>query len=157
MRNSIVISLSFFTAYCLTILPMPSFAEWGRPQWVLLVFLYWIIVDRDRLGLGSAFFAGLLLDLLSGSLLGEHAFAFVFIAYVTFKMVLRIRMYPLFQQTLSIFCFTLLYQFVIFCIQGFMHELPNHYLYWLSSITSTLLWPWVFVLMRDYCRWFRVA
>jgi rod shape-determining protein MreD len=61
------------------------------------------------------------------------------------------------QQGFSILLFVLLYQFIIFCIQGFVGQLPASNLYWLSSITSMLLWPWLFVLMRDCSRWFKVA
>jgi rod shape-determining protein MreD len=53
--------------------------------------------------------------------------------------------------------FVLLYQFIIYCIQGFVGQLPSSHLYWLSSVTSMLFWPWLFVVMRDVSRWFKVA
>ena len=92
-----------------------------------------------------------------GSLLGEHALAFTIAVYFVSRMYMRLRMYPLMQQGMSVFAFVLLYQFIIYCTQGFIGDLPRNHLYWLSSVTSMLLWPWLFVLMRDFRRWFKVA
>ena len=100
---------------------------------------------------------GLIVDLLNGTLLGracaciydrdlfcfENAYSITYVSYV--------------QQGISILVFVLLYQFIFYCIQGFIGELPGSHLYWLSSVTSMLLWPWLFVVMRDCRRWFKVA
>jgi rod shape-determining protein MreD len=64
-------------------------------------------------------------------------------------MYIRLQLYPLLQQGLSIFIFVLLYQFILYCVQGFIGELPSSPLYWGATVTSVLLWPWLFVLMRD--------
>jgi rod shape-determining protein MreD len=37
-------------------------------------------------------------------------------------------------------------------VQGFIGELPKTWLYWSSSLTSMVLWPWVYTIMRDYRR-----
>jgi len=108
------------------------------------------------MGIGTAWTIGLIVDLLSGTILGEHALAFTLLIYFVSRLSLRLRMYPLPQQGMSILIFILLYQFILYCIQGFLGELPTSNLYWLSSITSVLLWPWLFVMMRDFQRWFRI-
>ena len=100
---------------------------------------------------------GLVLDLFNGVLLGEHALAFTVIIYFVNRIHIRLRMFPLLQQGLFVFLLVLLYQFIIYCIQGFIGNLPNSHLYWLSSVSSMLLWPWLFVLMRDCRRWFKIA
>ena len=100
---------------------------------------------------------GLLVDLLSGTVLGEHALAFSLIVYFVNKMHIRLKMAPFLQQGLSVLLFMLCYQFVIFCIQGFIGQLPDTKLYWMSTLTSTLLWPWLYVLLRDCRRRFRVV
>lgn len=130
---------------------------WLRPAWVLLVLIYWSMMTPYRVSVGVAWLMGLVVDLLNGSLLGEHALAFTIVIYFVTRMHIRIRMYPLLQQGLSVLIFVLFYQFIIYCIQGFVGELPGSHLYWLSSVTSMLLWPWLFVLMRDYRRWFKIA
>lgn len=90
-----------------------------------------------------------MLDVLNGTLLGEHALALTVVIYIVSRMHTRLRMFPLIQQGLSVFLLVLVYLFILFCIQGFIGELPRDWLYWTSSITSMLLWPWVSSILRD--------
>ncbi len=152
-----VIPLSFLMAFVLTLLPMPGWTVWLRPAWVLMVLVYWIMVLPHRVNLGAAWLLGLFLDVLNGTLLGEHALALSVVAYMVVRMHMRLRMFPLLQQGLSIFSLVLLYQFILFCIQGFLGDLPKNWLFWCSPITSMFLWPWVFFIIRDLGRRFRVG
>jgi rod shape-determining protein MreD len=157
MHNWFAIGTTLLIALILALLPMPDWTVWLRPAWVLLVLIYWAMVLPVRVGVGTAWLVGLIMDLLCGTLLGEHAFAYTVVIYIVARMHLRLSMYPMLQQGLSVFLFVLLYQFILYCTQGFIDELPSSNLYWLSSVTSMLLWPWLFILMRDCRRWFRVT
>ena len=149
--------MTFLAAIFLALLPMPDWTIWLRPAWVLMALIYWAITAPDRVNVGVAWIMGLVVDVLNGSLIGEHALAFTVVIYFVSRMYIRIRMFPMIQQGFCIFIFVLLYQFVLYCIQGFIGELPKSHLYWLSSLSSMLLWPWLFVVMRDCRRWLRVA
>lgn len=153
-------TLIFFTL-CLSLismlLPMPEWATWMRPAWVLMVLIYWAMSLPFILSVGTAWLIGLVVDLLNGTLLGEHALAYTIIIYFVGRMHIRLRMFPMIQQSLFVFALILLYQFIIYCTQGFIGELPRSHLYWLSSVSSMLLWPWLVILMRDVRRWFKVA
>lgn len=157
MHNGMMIFSSLMIALILMLLPMPEWTVWLRPAWVLLMLIYWNITLPYQVDVTIAFVMGILMDLLTGTLLGEHALALTIIIYFISKTYLRLRMHPLLQQGLSIFLFVLSYQFIIYCIQGFIGELPASQLYWLSSVTSMLLWPWLFILMRDCRRWFKIV
>lgn len=157
MHSWFAIFTTLFIAMVLALLPMPDWTIWLRPAWILMVLIYWAMVTPYRVSVGIAWITGLIVDLLNGTLLGEHAFAFTVVIYFVSRMHIRLRMFPIMQQGFSILCFVLMYQFIIYCIQGFVGELPNSQLYWLSSVTSMLLWPWLFVVMRDFRRWFKVA
>jgi rod shape-determining protein MreD len=157
MRNKFIIAVTFILAFILTILPMPEWTAWGRPAWILLVVLYWNISMPYQVSIGAAWFLGLLLDVLSGSLLGEHALAMTIASYFAVKMNARIKMFALLQQGICIFSLVLLYQFIIYCVQGFINELPKSKLYWLASLVSMLLWPWVAGTLRNIYRQFRIA
>ena len=156
MHNWIVIFITFVIALVLAMLPMPEWTAWLRPAWLLLVLIYWAMTMPYRVNVGVAWVMGLIVDLLNGTVLGEHALAFTIIIYLVSRMHLRLTMYPLMQQGLSILFFVSLYQFILFCIQGFVGDLPASRLFWLSSVTSMVLWPWLFVLLRDCCRRFKV-
>lgn len=157
MHSWVVIATTLLIALILALLPMPDWAIWCRPAWVLMVLIYWGMALPMRVSVGVAWIMGLILDLVSGTLLGEHAMAFTIVIYFVTRMHMRLQMYPMLQQGISVFVFVLLYQFIIYCIQGFVDALPSSQLYWLSSVTSMLLWPWLYVLMRDCRRWFRIA
>jgi rod shape-determining protein MreD len=157
MHSWFTIILTLVIALVLTLLPMPGWTVWLRPAWVLMVLIYWAMITPYRVSVGVAWMTGLVVDLLNGTLLGEHALAFTVVIYFVSRMYIRLRMHPMLQQGLNVLVFVLLYQFILYCIQGFIGQLPVSNLYWLSSITSMLLWPWLFVLMRDCRRWFKVA
>jgi rod shape-determining protein MreD len=147
-NKAFIIAMTLIAAFILTLLPMPSWAVWLRPAWVLMVLVYWAIAIPEQINIGIAWVTGIFLDVLQGTLLGEHAFALTIVIYLVTRMYSRLRMFPLLQQGLSILLFVLLYQFILFCIQGFLGSLPHGWLYWSSSLTSMLVWPWIFNLLR---------
>lgn len=151
------IFLTFAIGIGLTLLPMPSWALWLRPAWLLLLLIYWSMMLPNRVGVGTAWFLGLFIDVLNGTLLGEHALAYTVIIYLASRMSIRLRMSPWLQQTVSILGFVFLYQFIMYCLQGFLNGAPGSRLYWLSSLTSMMIWPWFFVLMRDVQRRFKIS
>lgn len=152
-----VIVMTFIIAFLLTLLPIPEWAIWMRPAWILMVLIFWTTVLPEQVNVGTAWFVGLCLDVLNGTMLGEHALALSVVTYLASRIHSRFRMYSLLQQGLFIFVFVLLYEFILFCIQGFIGDLPKSWLYWTPAATSMLLWPWVFVIMHDCRRRFRTG
>ena len=73
------IFLTFFLAYFLAIVPFPDWAMDYRPEWVPLVLIYWVMALPYRVGIGWAWLAGIILDILEGSTLGLNAMALVII------------------------------------------------------------------------------
>jgi rod shape-determining protein MreD len=155
--NGLIILLTLIVALILTLLPMPEWTVWFRPAWVLLVLTYWSMHVPYRVSMGVAWVVGIILDVLNGTVLGEHALALTIIIYMVVRIHSRLRMFPLLQQSLSVFFLVLFYQFIIYCVQGFVGELPHGWLYWCPPFTSMLLWPWIYSIMTDCRRRFKVA
>src|SRR4051812_37770357 len=107
-----VIAFSFLVAVTLSIVPMPIWTEGFRPAWVVLLMIYWIIVIPTSVSLGGAWVLGLLLDMLNGTLLGEHAMAMCIVAYLSLKFQRQLRVFPFWQQTLGVFLLIGIYQFI---------------------------------------------
>ncbi|MCD6040075.1 MAG: mreD [Gammaproteobacteria bacterium] len=149
-RKGFIILISFLIAFILTLLPLPSWAVWLSPAWVLMILVYWVIAAPERINIGCACIAGIFLDVLQGTLLGEHALALILVIYLVTRVHSRLRMFALLQQSMIIFLFVLLYQGILFCIQGFLGILPSSWLYWSCSLTSMLLWPWVCSILRGW-------
>ncbi len=144
-----VIVLSALSALMLEILPLPDAMVWLRPHWLLLVLLYWLLTMPYVVSLGFVCVVGLVLDVLRGCLLGEHALALILLAYVAIKCHQRIMMFHFFQQMLVVLLFALLYQSVLLVIQGMIGQLYYRNAYWFAPWFTALLWPWVFTLLQD--------
>ena len=145
-QPSLIIA-TFIVALILTILPMPEVLHWFRPYWAAMVLIFWCVEAHEQIGMGSGFFAGLMLDLLTGSLLGQHALSLVIIAYIVGRMRLRMRFFPLWQQALVVFAL-LLNDRIIY---SWVHALsgrgwPDLKVAW-APLIAMLIWPWLFVLL----------
>jgi rod shape-determining protein MreD len=156
LQGFLIILISFLLALMLSIMPLPDWAINFRPQWLPLVLIYWVIALPHRVSLGVAWILGFLLDGLYGTVLGEHALALVIVAYVAEKLYRQLRMFPLMQQALSVFLFIILYQGLLLWIQGVLGQLPNVRWFWISALTSMIIWPWLFTLLRACRRKFMV-
>ena len=152
-----VIVLSFFLAYLLAIVPFPDWAMNYRPEWVPMVLIYWVMALPYRVGIGSAWFAGLILDILKGSVLGLNAIGLVIVAYVTSSLYLRFRMFSSVQQSglvLVLLGINLLLSHWLEVITGYTSV--SDMMFIMSALTSAVLWPSLFQLLRQIRRGFEV-
>lgn len=152
-----VIFATFVLALLLAIVPMPEWAAVLRPEWTALFLIYWVIALPQRVGVGVGWLAGIFLDILRGAVFGQHAFAMLVVAYLAYKLHQRIRLYPLWQQSLSVLVLITLYQLVLLWINGVIGKPSPGWTYWLPSLSSMLIWPAVYVVLRSLRRGFGVS
>ena len=57
-----------------------------RPDFMLVVMLYWLLRAPNLCNVGTAWLVGLLVDLATGSLLGQHALSFTLTAFIGLKL-----------------------------------------------------------------------
>ncbi|MDH5192046.1 MAG: rod shape-determining protein MreD [Gammaproteobacteria bacterium] len=155
-RGFWVIWSTFFLAMVLMLIPLPEWARIYQPQWAALVLIYWCLALPERVGVGTAWVLGLMLDVLTGTLLGQHALGLSIVAYLTLKMYQRLRVFPMWQQALSIMVLVAMQQMVSLWVLGIIDTPPDTWTYWISSITSLLLWPWVYLFLRNIRRAFQI-
>ena len=62
----------------------------GGAYFVLLVILAWLTIRPPREVLGTAFLAGLLLDLFSNAPFGSHSIIFLFFSFLTFLVFKKV-------------------------------------------------------------------
>jgi rod shape-determining protein MreD len=152
-----VIFFSFFVAYLLAIVPFPEWAMNYRPEWVPMVLIYWVMALPYRLGIGSAWCAGLLLDILEGSALGLNAISLVILAYVTLSLHQRMRMFTSLQQSGLIFALVGLNLMLCHWLQVVTGQTINvSLLFLMAALTSAVIWPSLFQLLRQIRRSFDV-
>lgn len=133
--------VSVLVALILNILPLPRWLEIARPDFLMIAVLFWSIMAPRAGGLSLAFFCGLILDVFQGIALGQHAFAALLTAYVAIKLHLRIRVFPIWHQALTVLWLLVLYQFVLFWIDGATGHPISNSARWLPALTGAALWP----------------
>jgi rod shape-determining protein MreD len=148
---------TFLTALVFAVMPIPLWAEPFRPDWVGLVLLYWCMAAPERVSVGTGWVVGLILDVLYGSILGLHALSKSLLAYAAIKLHLKLRMFPRWQQAVAVFVLLLLNQLLILWIRGAIGKAPETISYFSPSVVGMVIWPWLFVILRDVRRRFEVA
>ncbi len=144
-RRSLVLVAA--AAMLLTLLPLPASLDALRPYWVGLVLIYWVLEVQDMVGLGTAFLVGLLLDLLTGSLMGLNALRLVIMVYLVLRFRARLRFFPPWQQALSVLALLVNDRIILLWIASLVGEPLPTWQYWLPPLVGTAIWPWLFLLL----------
>ena len=147
-----VIYLSLLVALILMILPLPDGVQIFRPNWVALALIYWSMALPKRVGLWFAFFTGIILDTSQGTLLGQHTLALLVIIFLNMNFYQRIRVLALAQQAVYVFVLLLINQVLVAWVEGILGRPTPLLAYFGAPFVGMLIWPWVFVVLRDIRR-----
>ncbi|MCA1779390.1 MAG: rod shape-determining protein MreD [Xanthomonadaceae bacterium] len=150
--RSPALPLSLILALLLSIFPLPDVVAAWRPHWVALILIYWHIESGSLHGLGHAFVLGIVLDLMTGSLLGQHALGLIIINFLVARYRNRIRFFPPWQQALAVGALLFNERIVQLWIIGLLQRGWPDWSWWLPPLIGMLIWPWLF-LMLDAIRW----
>jgi len=153
----LIIWLSVLGALLLQIMPIPPLIDAYRPNWVLLVGLYWSMALPSRFNLGSAWLCGLMLDLVWGSPLGINALAFVIVHCATVLHFKKIRSFSIWQQALLIGCISFSYQLLSYFFESWLNDVRIPDGYYFSSLSALVVWPWLFLVLRKTRRHWRIS
>ncbi len=156
LSSYLIILLTFLVALMASIMPLPLSVDAFRPDWVLVVLLYWCLALPTRVNVITAWVMGFILDVLLGSTLGVHAGAMAISVYIVAGNFQKIRNFSVWQQAMIVGVLSALYHLIVFWLQRFLTDaifLPS-YLY--PVLTTIVLWPWAFLLLRKIRRNFRI-
>lgn len=156
-RNGIMILLTLLIAVMASIMPLPLSVDAFRPDWVLIVLIYWCMALPGRVNIITAWVMGFLMDVLLGSVLGVHAAAMAISVFIVVGNYQKIRNFSIWQQALITGVLSALYHLIVFWLQRFLIDATfiSSYLY--PVITTVVLWPWVFYLLRKIRRHFSIT
>lgn len=153
------IRLTLILAFMLNLLPTSFWPLY--PEWVMLVLLFWSIRAPLVVGTGTAFMLGLLMDVVDGSLMGQHALAYVLISYAGRVLSARILWLPLKQQVMHVIPILFAGALLEVLVRWFAGDEFPGYSYLLRPLITGVIWlPATYVLMlpqfltkdRDYER-----
>jgi len=156
-RGGWLITLSFVLALALSIVPLPAMLELFRPEWMAMVLIYWCMAVPSRVGVSIGWLVGLLQDVSRDALLGQYALAFALVAFLTLHLHQRLRVFPIWQQALSIAVLIMLECLVILWVKGLTGQSPGFWKMMLPAFSSLLFWPVIYLLLRHVRRTYNVS
>lgn len=140
------IAFTLMLAFFLNLIPFGRLP--GIPDWVALVLTFWCVHQPLKVSMGVAFVLGVLMDVADASVLGQHALAYVLLAFAAGGLSRRILWFPLLQQALHILPLLLGAQVVMLAARMISGgEFPG--LAWfLGSFVAVALWyPLTYLLL----------
>ncbi|ABC32004.1 Cell shape-determining protein [Hahella chejuensis KCTC 2396] len=139
---------TLFLAFCVSLIPLGGFAAYFRPESICMVMFYWTLKHPGACGILVGWCVGLLWDVLMGSTLGVHALALALQAYLVLKMLQRLQMFPLIQQSFVVFIIVGIVLMLFRWINGLLAQPATDMAYLLGALSSALLWPLFSLLME---------
>jgi rod shape-determining protein MreD len=151
-RGNLLIYLTLLLGLILQVFPLPEWAAQLRPQWPLLILIYWSMLFPERFGIFTAMIIGLFTDVMLDTLLGQHVLAYavaIFIVITTYK---RLRLMHAWQQALAVFFLLMIERIIAAMVLGMTRGQTTDIHFWLPPLTGMLIWPFLGLLFRDFYR-----
>ncbi len=154
MRHSSLLSIyiSLLIALLCQLFPWVGQGIIIRPDFMLVVTIYWLLRAPHLCNVGTAWIAGLLVDLATGSLLGQHALSFCFTAYVALSYQRRLVLFNKSQLLAYVFILLLIERVLILLLKLFTGNENPGLAYLLPIISGLLLWQLMLLIFGDLTR-----
>ncbi|MEE9332091.1 MAG: rod shape-determining protein MreD [Methylophilaceae bacterium] len=131
---------SLFIALLCQLFPWTGQGIILRPDFMLVVLLYWLLRAPYLCNVGTAWLVGLLVDLATGSLLGQHALAFTLTAYIALSFQRRLVLFSVMQTISYVLGLLVFARVAILVLKLFAgNDAPGWHYFW-PAITSIVLW-----------------
>lgn len=124
---------------------------WGRAAWtpdlLVVALVFWSVHQPLRIGVGTAFFFGLVIDVHQGTLLGQHALAYTVLGYFAVFMHRRLLWFDVptqAVQVLPLFFAVHALEWLVRLIAGDGFPSWSHLL---APVIEAALWPVASVLL----------
>jgi rod shape-determining protein MreD len=140
--------LTLVVALSANLVPLSGTALALRPDFLALVLLYWCIHEPRFVGVGVAWTVGLMMDVGDGTLFGQHALAYAFLAYAAEYFRRRVLRFPPWQQAAQVAVLLLLCAALVLLIRVVGGAPLPRWTYAAPSLVGALLWPPLSVLLQ---------
>lgn len=138
--NAWIVYGSLLVAFIFHLFPWTGQGIILRPDFMLVVLLYWLLRAPHVCNIGTAWVAGLLVDLATGSLLGQYALTFTLTAFFALLYQRRIVLFNKWQLAAYVFALLLFGRLAILLVKELAgNEHPGWHYFW-PILTGILLW-----------------
>lgn len=132
------VRISLLVALALNFVPVDRF--FAAPDFVALVVAFWSVREPHRVGLGTGFLLGAIVDVVHGAVMGQHALAYVLLAYVANTGSRRLLWFSPVEQALHMMPLFLLCQVLMLVIRMAAGARFPGWDYFFASFTTAMLW-----------------
>jgi len=137
VRMSFVV-ISMVIALVLNFIPVGQF--YAVPDFVALVLAFWCVREPHRIGMGAAFVLGVLVDVVHGSVMGQHAIAYVLLAWAAGINARRLLWFSPTAQALHMVPLFFMVQVVMLVLRLFAGGRFPGWEYFFTCFTTAILW-----------------
>lgn len=134
------IYLSLLLAFICLLLPWSGLALIVRPDFLLLVTIFWLIRAPNMCNVGTAWFTGLLMDLATGGIFGQYALAYTVTAFFAAMYQRRLVLYSGTQQLVYVIVLLFISQITLLVLKIFGGAQFIGWTYFLPSLSGVLMW-----------------
>ncbi|HYP30680.1 MAG TPA: rod shape-determining protein MreD, partial [Burkholderiaceae bacterium] len=137
--NPLFLWFSLFAALLFDMLPLGRVA--AMPDVLAVVLVFWNVHQPRRVGIGAAFFFGLLMDVHQGAVLGQHAQAYTLLSFLAITMHRRLLWFTLAEQALQILPVFFVAHAVSLVVRLLSSGSFPGWTLFLAPLIEALLWP----------------
>ena len=137
--SPLFIAFSLLAALAVNLLPLGRVP--AMPDLLALTLAFWAVHQPRRVGVGTAFFFGLAMDVHQGALLGQHGLAYALLAYAAIALHRRLLWFPVLQQALQVFPLLLAAHLMALLVRLLAGDLFPGWGFFLAPVFEALLWP----------------
>jgi rod shape-determining protein MreD len=137
---------SLVAALLINLIPWQGVVLLMRPDFLLLMLLYWAVHEPQHVGQGMGFFLALLMDVADSALLGQHPLVYVMAIFLAQTLRLRILQLSLAEQALHIGAMLLASQSVTLFLNFMLGRDFPGIAFFVAPVVGGLLWPVIGIL-----------
>lgn len=143
--NALFMWGSLLVALLVTMLPLGRLA-W-LPDLLALTLVFWSVHQPHRIGIGSAFMLGLLVDVHQSSMLGQHALTYTILSFSALVIHRRLVWFSLVSQAFQILPFFIMAHAIELIVRLVAGATFPGYTMALAPLLEAALWPFISMLL----------
>ncbi len=136
---------SMVLAVILSCIPVGRFQ--AMPDFVALVLAFWCVREPHRIGMGAGFILGVTVDVIIGSVMGQHATAYVLLAWAAIANARRLLWFSPAVQSLYMVPMFFMVQLVMLLLRMASGGRFPGWEYFFTCFTTAVLWLPVYYLL----------
>ena len=137
--NPLFVGFTLLLALAINFVPLGRAAS--MPDMVALVLVFWNVHQSRRVGVGVAFFFGLVMDVHAGAVLGQHALAYTLLSFFAITIHRRLLWFTVPSQAVQILPLFFAAHAVSLLVRLIAGGMFPGWRVLLAPVFEALLWP----------------